>query len=292
MEKNADPKYTLTDHLWKYLQDYAEHHRQKGNGFGFGLVDLDGVSRTLSARYYKDGSEIALIPQKGKNPRRLTPLECQRLMGFDEKPIVVSDTQAYRQFGNAVVPKVAYAVGQQVLAVLRWQLTFAPRMAACSRPPKPASEIWQVRQPNAQSPKSEPCWPRHPANSFRQTMSVSPADISGAITLPKPVWKMFTKYPPARGRNDETAVQVQWQDGQVTDSRVKWYGAAKSEYRLTRFGVGFPFITHDCVGNLLVLIPEDYTHFLAFVLDLEDDIEEIQAALDAADNAVMGCLPP
>lgn len=122
MEKNPDPKYTLTDHLWKYLQDYAEHHRQKGNGFGFGLVNLDGISRTLSARYYKDGSEI-LIPQKGKNPRRLTPVECQRLMGFDEKPIVVSDTQAYRQFGNAVVPKVAYAVGQRILAILRWQLT-------------------------------------------------------------------------------------------------------------------------------------------------------------------------
>lgn len=98
--------------------------------------------------------------------------------------------------------------------------------------------------------------------------------------LPKPVWQMFTQLPPTRGRNDEAAVQVQWQDGQVTDSRVKWYGAAKSEYRLTRFGVGFPFITHDCVGNLLVLIPEDYTRFLAFVLDVEDDIEEIQAALD------------
>jgi len=122
MDKNPEPKYTLSNHLWKYLQEYAEHHRAKGNGFGFGLVDLNGVSRTLSARYYKDGSEI-LIPQPGKNPRRLTPKECLRLMGFDEKTIVVSDTQAYRQFGNAVVPKVAYAVGRQLLGVLRWQLT-------------------------------------------------------------------------------------------------------------------------------------------------------------------------
>lgn len=122
LEKKPDPKYTLTDHLWKYLQEYAEHHKAKGNGFGFGLADLNGVTRTLSARYYKDGSEV-LIPQKGKNPRRLTPVECQRLMGFDEKEIVVSDTQAYRQFGNAVVPKVAEAVGRQVLAVLRWHLT-------------------------------------------------------------------------------------------------------------------------------------------------------------------------
>jgi DNA (cytosine-5)-methyltransferase 1 len=122
LEKSPDPKYTLTDHLWKYLQKYAEHHKAKGNGFGFGLADFNSVTRTLSARYYKDGSEI-LVPQQGKNPRRLTPRECQRLMGFDEKDIVVSDTQAYRQFGNAVVPKVAEAVGRQVLAVLRWQLT-------------------------------------------------------------------------------------------------------------------------------------------------------------------------
>jgi DNA (cytosine-5)-methyltransferase 1 len=121
LEKDPDPKYTLTGHLWKYLQDYADHHKAKGNGFGFGLADMNGVTRTLSARYYKDGSEI-LIPQPGKNPRRLTPTECQRLMGFDEKQIVVSDTQAYRQFGNAVVPKVADAVSRQVLAVLRWQL--------------------------------------------------------------------------------------------------------------------------------------------------------------------------
>lgn len=123
LEPDPDPKYTLTDHLWKYLQDYAERHRVKGNGFGFGLANPDGITRTLSARYYKDGSEI-LIPQKGKNPRRLTPLECQRLMGFPEHlPIVVSDTQAYRQFGNAIVPKVSEAVVRQVAELLSWQLT-------------------------------------------------------------------------------------------------------------------------------------------------------------------------
>lgn len=111
-------KYTLTDHLWKYLQDYAAKHKLKGNGFGFGLVGPDDVSRTLSARYYKDGSEI-LIKQKGKNPRRLTPRECARLMGFD-KPgeskfrIPVSDTQAYKQFGNAVVGDVVDAVAKHL----------------------------------------------------------------------------------------------------------------------------------------------------------------------------------
>lgn len=123
LEPNPDPKYTLTDHLWKYLQAYAEKHRAAGNGFGFGLADLDGVSRTLSARYYKDGSEI-LIAQRGKNPRRLTLVEAARLMGYGElvrsrEDIPVSDTQAYRQFGNSVVPLMVEAIGRQVVATLR-----------------------------------------------------------------------------------------------------------------------------------------------------------------------------
>ncbi len=112
-------KYTLTPHLWTYLQNYAEKHRQKGNGFGFGLVGAEDVARTLSARYFKDGSEI-LIRQAGRRPpRRLTPRECARLMGF-EKPggtafkIPVSDTQAYRQFGNAVVVPVVEAVARHI----------------------------------------------------------------------------------------------------------------------------------------------------------------------------------
>ena len=96
-------KYTLTPRLWEYLQGYAEKHRAKGNGFGFGLVGGDDVSRTLSARYYKDGSEI-LVRQDGQNPRRLTPRECARLQGFpDSFQIPVSDTRAYKQFGNSVV---------------------------------------------------------------------------------------------------------------------------------------------------------------------------------------------
>jgi DNA (cytosine-5)-methyltransferase 1 len=126
LEPDPDPRYTLSEHLWNYLQRYAEGHRAKGNGFGFGLIDPQGVARTLSARYYKDGSEI-LIPQgANKPPRRLTPRECARLMGFDEKyqnHIVVSDTQAYKQFGNAVVPKVVEAVGRQIVRALTPTLT-------------------------------------------------------------------------------------------------------------------------------------------------------------------------
>ena len=103
LEKKVDDKYTLSDNLWTYLQNYAAKHRAAGNGFGYGIAPLDGVSRTISARYHKDGSEI-LIAQKGKNPRRLTPRECARLQGFPESFVIpVSDTQAYRQFGNSVV---------------------------------------------------------------------------------------------------------------------------------------------------------------------------------------------
>lgn len=115
-------KYTLSDHLWKYLQDYAAKHRAKGNGFGFGLFGPDGVARTLSARYYKDGSEI-LIKQKRKGPRRLTPRECARLMGFDgfgesEFNIPVSDTQAYKQFGNSVAVPAVIAVARHMAPFL------------------------------------------------------------------------------------------------------------------------------------------------------------------------------
>ncbi len=133
-------KYTLSDHLWSYLREYARRHRLRGNGFGFGLVGPADTARTLSARYYKDGSEI-LIRQEGANPRRLTPRECARLMGFD-KPgqsqfeIPVSDTQAYKQFGNAVAVPVVEAIARAMAPHIEslvsnpGQLEFTPRLAA------------------------------------------------------------------------------------------------------------------------------------------------------------------
>ena len=120
LDNNPDPKYTLSDKLWSYLQSYAEKHRAKGNGFGYGLVNLDGISRTLSARYYKDGSEI-LIPQgDGKNPRRLSPRECARLMGYPDEYRLsqVSDVQAYRQCGNSVVLPLITAVAAQIVKTI------------------------------------------------------------------------------------------------------------------------------------------------------------------------------
>ena len=137
----VDPKYTLTERLWEYLQAYKAKHTAKGNGFGYSLFGPNDVSRTLSARYYKDGSEV-LIDQPGKRPRRLTPLECARLMGFDRDDrrwkIPVSDTQAYRQFGNAVVVPVveflAEAMKPHIEAALARQAAPQAAPVIVSRP--------------------------------------------------------------------------------------------------------------------------------------------------------------
>jgi len=128
LESNPHPKYTLSDKLWDFLQRYAAKHQAKGNGFGYGLADINGVSRTLSARYYKDGSEI-LIPQSGINPRRLTPRECAALQGYPIFPIntddpkksfaiSVSDNQAYKQFGNSVIVPLIQSVGKELITTI------------------------------------------------------------------------------------------------------------------------------------------------------------------------------
>lgn len=119
LEENVSEKYTLSDKLWSYLQNYAIQQKAKGNGFGYGLVNLDGIARTLSARYYKDGSEI-LIPQNNKNPRKLTPRECARLMGYPDNYIIsaVSDIQAYKQCGNSVVVPLITEVSKQIVKVI------------------------------------------------------------------------------------------------------------------------------------------------------------------------------
>lgn len=109
-------KYTLTPKLWEYLKAYAEKHKAAGNGFGFGLVEGQSIARTLSARYYKDGSEILVAQSGRRRPRRLTPRECARLMGFPDSFIIpVSDTQAYRQFGNSVVVPVIQEVARIIV---------------------------------------------------------------------------------------------------------------------------------------------------------------------------------
>jgi DNA (cytosine-5)-methyltransferase 1 len=120
LQKNVDQKYSLSEHLWSYLQKYKAKHTAAGNGFGFGLVNPGGITRTLSARYYKDGSEILIPRGPDLTPRRLTPRECARLMGYPRTfKIPVSDTQAYKQFGNSVAVPVVRAIAKEVIRALR-----------------------------------------------------------------------------------------------------------------------------------------------------------------------------
>jgi DNA (cytosine-5)-methyltransferase 1 len=129
LEREVSDKYTLSDKLWKYLQDYAAKHKAAGNGFGYGLVSRRDVARTLSARYYKDGSEILVSQGSHQNPRRLTPRECARLMGFPESfCIPVSDTQAYKQFGNSVVVPVVSALAEAVVDALQKPVGYRPNL--------------------------------------------------------------------------------------------------------------------------------------------------------------------
>jgi len=130
LESKPLKKYMLSDHLWDYLVQYKAKHQKKGNGFGYGIADPNGVSRTMSARYYKDGSEILVSHEGWKNPRRITPTEAKRLMGYEDRyaamfghkngfPIVVSDTQAYKQFGNTVVPLVVEHIAKSIIRTMK-----------------------------------------------------------------------------------------------------------------------------------------------------------------------------
>ncbi len=144
LEPDVDPKYTLTAHLWNYLQTYKDKHAAKGNGFGYSLFGPGDVTRTLSARYYKDGSEV-LVAQPGQRPRRLTPRECARLMGYEEPGgpafrIPVSDTQAYRQFGNGVVVPAVKAVARLMAPYIHTAAVPLPEPAEVETIPLPRRE--------------------------------------------------------------------------------------------------------------------------------------------------------
>lgn len=155
LETSVPEKYTLTDHLWRYLRDYAAKHKAAGNGFGFGLVDGSMVARTLSARYYKDGSEILVSQGPRKNPRRLTPRECAKLMGYpDDFKIPVSDTQAYRQFGNSVVVPVVERIARHVIATLERPVGSTPDLVL-QMDDKPAATVEPPDPPQPRVPRDK-----------------------------------------------------------------------------------------------------------------------------------------
>lgn len=120
-------------------------------------------------------------------------------------------------------------------------------------------------------------------NALLKFISPNDTGATGAhqcgFYLPKPVWEIFTPNPPIRGENSKHDVRIEWHDGRITDSVITWYGQAKSEYRLTRFGKDFPFLIPDTVGDLLILIPKNNSEFNAYVLDQDEDIEEVVASL-------------
>lgn len=154
LEAEVSSKYTLSDHLWEYLQSYAKKHQDAGHGFGFGLVTGADTTRTLSARYHKDGSEILVSQGSRKNPRRLTPRECARLMGYPESfKIPVSDTQAYRQFGNSVVVPVVERIAKAVVDCLGRPVDCAPDLVLAVEESRDARRA-SVLENTAKSKKS------------------------------------------------------------------------------------------------------------------------------------------
>ncbi|KAA8753963.1 type II restriction endonuclease [Paenibacillus sp. UASWS1643] len=260
LEETVPDKYTLTDKLWKYLQDYANKHREAGNGFGFGLVNLQAPSRTLSARYYKDGSEI-LIPQEGKNPRRLTPRECARLQGFpDDFKIVVADTAAYKQFGNSVsVPVV-----ERIAACMMDSLIESKRSSDYYRGEFNFENIRDEVIARASQYKKFYCKFLSPNDT-----GLTGANQSG-FYIAKRAWPLLFDEPGIKGMKKERSVSIFWEQLDAsTTNMFKWYGS-KSEYRITKFGRRFPLFTENHVGDLFILIQINSDDYLGYVLSGED----------------------
>ena len=124
IHQKVDKKYTLGPGTWSTLERHKAHHAAAGNGFGYGLHSMpisDGtVTRTISARYHKDGAEV-LIGQKGDRPRRLTVEEAMQLQGYNPErfKFPVSDTQAYRQIGNSVVVPAILGTAKEMVKILK-----------------------------------------------------------------------------------------------------------------------------------------------------------------------------
>ncbi|WP_156114897.1 type II restriction endonuclease [Paenibacillus sp. FSL R5-0345] len=262
LEQQVDEKYTLTDNLWKYLQSYAEKHQKAGNGFGYGLVDFNSSTRTLSARYYKDGSEI-LIPQKGQNPRRLTPRECARLQGFPENyRIVVSDAAAYKQFGNSVAVPVVEKIAECMIKALK-----AKKVVDSYNRSKYFYDNNRDEAIARASQYGQFFYKFISANDIGKTGS-----HQSGIYIPKDSWSILFDKPGEKEVNKERAVRIYWEQLDLhSDSMFKWYGKkSRSEYRITRFGKKFPLFSDSYLGDLLIFIKVNSDEYLGYVLSGKD----------------------
>jgi len=243
----VNDKYTLTPKLWQYLQDYSAKHKAKGNGFGFGLVYPDGIARTLSARYYKDGSEILVWQGEGQNPRRLTPRECARLMGYpDDFRIPVSDTRAYRLFADAAMPPMMDAVAKLVCQQIKPSVTVTESSVAWPAGLIVTSKNWTREQvlialnlycqlPFGKLHKGNPLiietakligrTPSSLAMKLTNLASLDPAitesgrrGLSGSSALDKAIWQEFQSNPDAVGYESQVLMDALVKQDVVIDA--------------------------------------------------------------------------
>jgi DNA-cytosine methyltransferase len=277
MEKDVETKYTLSDNLWSYLQEYASKHREKGNGFGYGIADPNAHTRTLSARYYKDGSEILIYQGENKNPRRLTPRECARLQGFpDSFQIADSDSAAYKQFGNSVAVPVVEEIAKNMISAIKEN---KPNTRYHRGYLVGGSDLGEIIER---------------IKHYRQVFYkiVTPRDYkaslsrSGGIIIDNKYWKNFFEEPCDIGLNLEKNINIFWEQvDEITESKIRWYGKKKSpEYKLTHIGKKVPFFSEEYLGQVVIFIKVNAEEYLGYMIDEKDLTYVIENCYDVKVN--------
>ncbi|PWW32312.1 DNA-cytosine methyltransferase [Cytobacillus oceanisediminis] len=260
LECNVPNKYTLSDNLWNYLKEYAKKHQSKGNGFGYGIADLNGYTRTLSARYYKDGSEILISQGEDSNPRRLTPRECARLQGFPDDFIISdSDSSAYKQLGNSVAVPVIEKIAVNILKTLT------------ERKENPNYHRGFLIEDNSIDEVINRI--NYYKDFYIKIITTedykASASRSGGILVNGEAWRLFFNCPGSKGENKDTNFKIYWEQlDEVTESKVRWRGKkVKPDYILTHIGKKVPYFTSENIGDLFVLIKVNDEEFLGYKIE-------------------------
>jgi DNA-cytosine methyltransferase len=277
LEKNVDSKYTLSDNLWSYLKEYASKHREKGNGFGYGIADPNGFTRTLSARYYKDGSEILIDQGQDKNPRRLTPRECARLQGFpDSFNIADSDSAAYKQFGNSVAVPVVEEIAKSILSALK-----------TSKPNQRFHRGFLVGENDLDEIIKRL---KHYQQYFIKVVTPityqTSISRSGGIVIDHKYWNFFFEYPGDIGFNQERNIKIYWEQiDEITESKIKWLGKkSHPEYKLTHIGKKVPFFTEEFFGQIVIFIKVNNDEYMGYLVNEEDLTHIFQESFTVKEN--------
>ncbi|MBS8263845.1 DNA (cytosine-5-)-methyltransferase [Mesobacillus boroniphilus] len=263
LEKEVEEKYTLSDKLWNYLQSYAQKHKEKGNGFGFGLADPSSYSRTLSARYYKDGSEILISQGENKNPRRLTPRECAKLQGFpDSFKIADSDWAAYKQLGNSVAVPVVKKIAQKMLHALKEERHNPNYYRGLLVDENYLNEVI-----NRIDFYKDFYIKIISSDDFKASLT-----RSGSITISNDAWHLFFQTPGIIGESKEKCIKIYWEQlEELTHSKVKWNGNKKNlNYKLTHIGKNIPYFSEEYCGDIVVLIKVNEEEFIGYTVKGEN----------------------